>query len=244
MLHVFEDKEQLSKAAAALFVQSAQEAVQTNGRFTVALTGGSSPVQLYHLLSQPPYAEQVPWQQTFVFWGDERWVPLSDDRSNAKMAMDTLLYKVPVPKEQIYPMWQEDMEPAAFAQQYEQLLQRHFQGGVPEFDLVLLGMGDDGHTASLFPGTAVLQEQSRWVQAYYLEPQSMYRVTLTAPLINGAKTIAFLTFGSNKAKALHEVLQGAPSPEQYPAQLIQPKKGAVHWFVDKEATALLQGKRR
>ncbi|MCC9167543.1 6-phosphogluconolactonase [Pontibacter harenae] len=238
MLQIFEDKAQISKVAAELFVKTAQEAVQQHGRFTVALTGGSSPVQLYNLLAESPYKEQVPWQQTHIFWGDERWVPLTDDKSNAKMAMDTLLSKVPVPKAQIYPMWA-DTEPEAFAQQYEGTLQQHFGQQAPQFDLILLGMGDDGHTASLFPGTEVLQEKDSWVKAYYLEPQSMYRITLTAPLINRAKTICFLTFGSNKAPALFEVLEGERNPEKFPSQLIQPQNGEVIWFVDEAAASKL-----
>jgi 6-phosphogluconolactonase len=190
MITVFKDTAELSRTAAELFVQAAREAVEQNGRFTVALTGGSSPVQLYRLLAQSPYREQVPWEQTYVFWGDERWVPLTDERSNAKMALDTFLSQVPVPPAQIYPMWGEG-EPEEFAHQYEALLQQHFHQQAPVFDLILLGMGDDGHTASLFPGTEVLQENSRWVLAYYLKPQSMYRVTLTAPLINQARKIVF-----------------------------------------------------
>lgn len=242
MVHVFEGKDELSIAAADLFVRTAKAAVEQNGRFTVALTGGSSPVQLHGLLARDPYLQQVPWQQTFIFWGDERWVPLDDERSNAKMAFDTFLNQVPVPREHIYPMWQEGMAPEAFAEQYEQVLLEHFGGEMPELDLVLLGMGDDGHTASLFPGTEVLHEQAKWVQAYYLEPQSMYRVTLTAPLINRAKTIAFMTFGSNKAKALFEVLEGERNPEQYPSQLIKTDPESVHWLVDKDAAALLKNK--
>lgn len=243
MLQIFEDKAQLSKAAAELFVKTAQEAVQQNGRFTVALTGGSSPVQLYELLAQQPYLEQVPWNKTFVFWGDERWVPLTDDRSNARMAMETFLNQVPVPAVQIYPMWEDGKEPEEFANKYERLLKEHFNEQAPRFDLILLGMGDDGHTASLFPGTEVLHEESRLVQAYYLEPQSMYRITLTAPLINQAKAICFLTFGSNKAPALHEVLEGERNPEKYPAQLIQPKNGEVIWFVDESAASRLKNKK-
>ena len=241
MLHIFEDKATLSKAAADFFVKAAQEAVKTKGRFTLALTGGSSPVQLYSLLAQSPYIELVPWQHTFVFWGDERWVPLNDERSNAKMAFDTLLNQVPIPKEQVYPMWEENTTPEAFAQKYELVLKKHF-GSNPEFDLILLGMGDDGHTASLFPKTEVLQEESQWVKAYYLEPQSMYRVTLTAPLINQAKEIGFLTFGENKAPALYEVLEGKRNIDKYPSQLIQPMHGEVHWFVDTKAASQLTKK--
>lgn len=238
MITVFNDTAELSRTAAELFVQTAREAVQQHGRFTVALTGGSSPVQLYRLLAQPPYREQVPWEQTYIFWGDERWVPLTDERSNAKMALDTFLRQVPVPEGQIYPMWGEG-EPEEFAQQYEQLLQKHFHQQAPQFDLILLGMGDDGHTASLFPGTEVLRETSRWVRAYYLTPQSMYRVTLTAPLINQAKNIVFMTFGANKAPALYEVLEGNRNPEQYPSQLIQPQQGEVRWLVDEAAASRL-----
>lgn len=238
MVHVFEDKAELSKKAADFFLKAAKKAVQEKGRFTVALTGGSSPVQLYKLLAQSPYLEQVPWEKTFVFWGDERWVPLTDDRSNAKMAMDTLLSQVPVPAEQVYPMWGNE-EPEEFAKQYEKQLQQHFNGKAPAFDLILLGMGDDGHTASLFPGTEVLQEESRWVQAYYLAPQSMHRITLTAPLLNQAEKILFMTFGESKAKALYEVLEGDRNIAQYPSQLIQPQNGEVHWFVDKAAASRL-----
>ncbi|WP_162053151.1 6-phosphogluconolactonase [Pontibacter pamirensis] len=243
MVKIFEDEAQLSKAAAELFIQKAQEAVKQHGLFTVALTGGSSPVQLYTLLAQLPYREQVPWEKMFVFWGDERWVPLTANENNARMAMEILLNKVPVPEDQVYPMYEEDTEPEAFAQQYEQLLQQHFNKQPPQFDLILLGMGDDGHTASLFPGTEVLQETSRLVQAYYLKPQSMHRITLTAPLINQAKTICFLTFGSKKAPALQQVLEGERNPEKYPSQLIQPKQGELIWFVDESAASLLTKKK-
>lgn len=241
MVHIFNNTDDLSRAAARLFVEAAQAAVQERGRFHVALTGGSSPVGLYRLLAQPEYTAQVPWQQTFVFWGDERWVPLTHEKSNARMAKLELLDKVPVSGQQVFPMWAEGTEPEAFAKKYEQLLQQHFGPGMPRFDLILLGMGDDGHTASLFPHTAVLKEKDRLVQAYYLPPQSMYRITLTAPLINAAKKIAFLTFGAGKAKSLYEVLEGARNEEQYPSQLIR-NDDTVHWLVDEAAAAMLQEK--
>jgi 6-phosphogluconolactonase len=241
MMTVFQDTAALSQAAVELFVQTARESVDKNGRFTVALTGGSSPVALYRMLAQAPYRDQVPWQQTYIFWGDERWVPLTDERSNAKMAMDTFLNQVPVPKDQVYPMWGPG-EPEEFALHYEQLLQKHFHQQAPAFDLILLGMGDDGHTASLFPDTEVLNETSRWVWAYYLTPQSMYRITLTAPLINQARKIVFLTFGPNKAAALYEVREGARNPNKYPSQLIQPQSGEVLWFVDDAAASRLTNK--
>ncbi|RDC62842.1 6-phosphogluconolactonase [Adhaeribacter pallidiroseus] len=238
MIRVFPNTAELSQAAVDIFVQAAQEAVKNQGKFSVALTGGSSPEQLYRLLAQSPYREQVPWEQTFVFWGDERWVPLSDERSNAKLAFDALLNSVPIPKNQIFPMYG-DSAPEAYADHYENLIRNHFGNSDLLFDLMLLGMGDDGHTASLFPGTAVLQEQSRWVQAYYLEPQQMYRITLTAPCINRSKKIMFLTFGEKKAEALYQVQEGERNFKKYPSQLINPVNGNTIWLVDESAAAKL-----
>lgn len=235
MVQVFEDLESLSKKAAEIFLQTAIDAVNINSRFTVAFTGGSSPKRLYELLAQPPYKEQMPWSKTYVFWGDERWVPLTDKVSNAKMAFESLLNHVPVPEDHIFPMWAHE-EPAEFAIKYEAQLIQHFNNTTPSFDLILLGMGDDGHTASLFPGTDVLNEQQRLVQAYYLAPQSMYRITLTAPCINAAKKILFSVSGEKKSHALHHVLEGAYNPYKYPSQLIKPKIGEVIWLVDKAAS--------
>lgn len=240
MLRIFKDKNELSEAAAELFLNAALNAVNNKGRFTVALTGGSSPVLLHDLLSKEPYASQVPWDKTFVFWGDERFVPLTDERSNAKMAFETLLNKVPVPKNQVHPMWEDGMDAETFAAKYEQIIKDHFGSDPYEFDLILLGMGDDGHTASLFPGTEVLNEKEKIVAGYYLTPQSMYRITLTSPIINSAKQICFLTFGANKAKALYEVLEGERNSVQYPSQLIHATNGEVIWMVDEAAAALLK----
>lgn len=234
MVRVFKDSLQLSKEAAEIFVHTAKEAVHDRGKFIVALTGGSSPIQLYQLLADSPYREQVPWQHTFVFWGDERWVPLADEQSNFRMAQELLLSHVAVPKNQIFPMWQEQ-KPEIFARQYEDQLRKYLDERRPQFDLILLGMGDDGHTASLFPGMAVLNEKEQWVSAYYLEQQDMYRITLTAPLINQARKIIFLTFGEKKANALSEVLEGERNPEKFPAQLINVKDGEVLWLVDEAA---------
>lgn len=240
MVRIFKDKNELSEAAAELFLNAALNSVKNKGRFTVALTGGSSPILLHDLLSKEPYASKVPWDKTFVFWGDERFVPLTDERSNAKMAFETLLNKVPVPKNQVYPMWEDGMDAETFAAKYEQILKHHFGSKPHEFDLILLGMGDDGHTASLFPGTEVLDENKKIVAGYYLTPQSMYRITLTSPIINSAKQICFLTFGANKAKALYEVLEGERNPVQYPSQLIHATNGEVIWMVDEAAAALLK----
>ena len=234
MIHVSKDATKASLASADLFVQTAREATARNGRFTVALTGGSSPVQLYKLLAAAPYRDEVPWGQTFVFWGDERAVPHSDDRNNARMAFNLLLDHVPVPPAQVYRMSGE-LPPDESAQQYEALLKTHFPDGPPQFDLILLGMGDDGHTASMFPGTDVVHERERWVKEVFLTSQNMYRITLTAPLLNQARRIVFQVFGANKAATLKRVLEGPYQPDQLPSQLIKPTSGELHWFLDEAA---------
>lgn len=239
MVEIFKNVDELSYRAAEVFCKTASEAIERNGRFTVALTGGSSPANLYKLLAHPPFAAKVRWDKTYVFWVDERWVPLDDTRSNAKMTFETLLDHVPVPTNHIFPMWANE-EPEAFALKYEAQIQKHFDGEAPRFDLILLGMGDDGHTASLFPGTEVLHEQKKLVQAYYLAPQSMHRITLTAPCINAGKKIIFLVFGDKKADALHEVLEGPANINKYPSQLIKPPGAEVIWLVDEAAARKLK----
>lgn len=236
---VFEKLEGINRAAADLFIEAAGRAIRKKGKFTIALTGGSSPVELHKMLAQEPYSSQVDWEKCFFFWGDERWVPLDDERSNARMAFETLLNHVPVPKEQIYPMWSAGKTAEEYAAYYEQQLQLVL-GEKGIFDLIFLGMGDDGHTASLFPHTEVLNEEAAWVKAYYLDPQQMYRITLTKTIINQAKNIIFLVNGEKKASALSEVLEGKRNPKEYPAQLISPEEGKLVWLVDKAAASKLQ----
>lgn len=239
MVKVFSTKEEIIPQAADLFVAAAQNAIHKRGRFVVALTGGSSPVLIYTLLATPHYKEKIDWDKVFIFWGDERWVALNDERSNAKMAFDTLLSHVGIPKSNIFPMYKEGVSPEDFALEYEKSI-KNLTSEEGQFDLILLGMGDDGHTASLFPGQAVLLENDKWVSAYYLEPQKMHRITLTAPIINKAKQIVVVTFGENKAHALNEVLYGAYNPEKYPTQLIKPLDGELLFLTDKSATSLKQ----
>lgn len=237
MVTVFNDKAEITIHAADIFVAAALNAIQQHGRFVVALTGGSSPVGLYKLLATPEYQDKIDWKKVFVFWGDERWVALDDDLSNAKMSSETLLSHVPIPKGNIFPMYKEGVTPEEYAVEYEQSI-KNVAGENGQFDLILLGMGDDGHTASLFPGEAVLKEEDKWVAAYYLAPQSMYRITLTAPLLNRAKQIVVITFGENKAPALKEVLYGDYKPEQYPTQLIKPVDGTLLFLTDKAAAGV------
>lgn len=235
MVRIFNNKEEITSQAANIFVAAAQNAIEKRSRFVVALTGGSSPVALYTLLETAPYKTKIDWEKIFIFWGDERWLPLDDERSNAKMAYDKLLSHVSIPKNNIFPMYKEGVSAEAYALEYEESI-KNITGEDGQFDLILLGMGDDGHTASLFPGQVVLQERDKWVAAYYLESQNMFRITLTAPLINRAKQIVVVTFGENKAYALNEVLYGAYNPEKYPTQLIKPLDGELLFLTDQAAT--------
>jgi 6-phosphogluconolactonase len=240
MMHIFSKAEEINESLAQFIVATAKESVATNGRFTIALTGGSSPKKMYQLLTQSPYKDELFWKDTYVFWGDERFVPEDDDQSNAKMGYQTLLNHVPVPRDQIHPMpYSAIIPPREIARQYENLLRNHFNTDAPQFDLILLGMGDDGHTASLFPHTPVLEEKEQWVSEVYHTGQQMYRITLTAALINQAKKIAFLLFGENKAQVLQQVLEGDYQPEHLPTQLIKPVSGEVYWFLDESAASKL-----
>jgi 6-phosphogluconolactonase len=234
LIRVYPDLESLSKAAAELFVREAQAARSARGRFSVALSGGGTPGRTYELLAAAPYREQVDWAGVHVFWGDERCVPWDDPRSNAHAAYQALLSRVPLPGDQLHPL---DCtgNPEAAARRYEALLREFFGGGPPRLDLVFLGLGENGHTASLFPHTPVLKEQERWAAPVYVADQNLYRVTLTAPLLNQAARLVFLVAGAAKAGVLKEVRQGAPDPERLPAQLIRPESGELLWLVDQAA---------
>ncbi|HRO48035.1 6-phosphogluconolactonase [Agriterribacter sp.] len=241
MLHIQKDPSAVTAALAEWITQTIETVLQKQNRFTWVLTGGNSPKALYGLLAASPYKERIAWDKLHIFWGDERAVPFSDDRNNAKMTYTHLLNKVPVIPEQVHVM-RTDIQPEQSAVEYEKVLQGYFGAEGNSFDLVLSGMGDDGHTLSLFPGTAVIHEKAAWVKAFYLAAQQMYRITLTAPVVNRASSVVFLTFGANKAKALYEVLEGRPDTDVYPSQIIQPASGELHWFVDEAAAALLNAK--
>lgn len=234
MIQIYNTTEEINIEATDLFVASAQKAIAEKGKFTVVLTGGSSPAGIYKLLASDEYKNKIDWSKVFIFWGDERWVPLNDDLSNAKMSYNTLLSHVPIPAENIFEMYKDGVTPEDFAVTYEQSI-KTVLGEEGKFDLILLGMGDDGHTASLFPGEAVLNEQNKWVDAYYLAPQKMHRITLTAPLINKAEKIVVVAFGEKKAPALKEVTTGTYNPTLYPMQLIKPISGELLFLVDKNA---------
>ena len=240
MLHIFPNAESVALEAAAFITQQIETVLQTRNRFTLALSGGSTPKRLHQLLAEAPYRDRIDWSKLHIFWGDERYLPLEDDRNNAKMAFDTLLNKVPVPAEQIHIMRTDFQDPVDSALQYESVLHSYFDGEENSFDLMLLGMGDDGHTLSLFPGTEVIHETNKWCTAFFLKQQEMFRVTLTKTIANRSACILFLTTGAAKAPALKEVLEGAPNINTYPSQVIQPVNGTTHWMVDEAAAALLK----
>lgn len=241
MLHIHKDATAVSHALAAWITALIETTLLRQQRFTWVLTGGNSPKLLYELLTQSPYRERIDWSKLHIFWGDERTVPFDDSRNNARMTFEQLLNHVPVVAEQVHIM-KTGLTPEESAKAYETILHNYFPGEGTTFDLVLNGMGDDGHTLSLFPGTAVIHEQKAWVTSFFLDAQQMHRITLTAPVVNRACHIAFLTFGSNKANALHEVLEGARNVDLYPSQIIQPATGEVNWFVDEAAASLLKTK--
>ncbi len=236
MLWILPDPETLSRAAAALFAREAQRAVRRSGRFIVALAGGQTPRPTYEQLAHPACREVVPWEAIHVFWGDERCVPFTDPRSNARMAWEALLRHVPIPPDHIHPIACEG-DPAVAALRYETLLRRFFGEAPPRFDLILLGLGEDGHTASLFPFHDALEEQARWAVA--VETTDPPRVTLTFPLLNQARRVVFLVTGANKAAILRAVLRGPWNPRQWPAQGIRPVRGSRLWMVDPAAARLL-----
>jgi len=244
-LHISKNTDELSIQVADWMVDHINKTLQKQGRFTLVLSGGSTPKKLNELLTTEAYKNKIDWSKVHIFWGDERFVPFNDERNNAKMAFDTLLNQVPVAKDNIHVMQTENITPEDSAKAYEEVLKNYFpQTGnrKPEigntFDLVILGMGDDGHTLSLFPGkTEVIHETEKLCTSLWLESQDMYRVTLTHPIVNQSAAVAFLVTGSNKVKALHEVLKGEFNPDVYPSQIIKPIHGELHWFLDEAAAA-------
>ena len=238
-IRVLTTPQELFAAAAEELVRLANQAVAERGRFTIALSGGSTPKSLYNLLATNARTT-LPWDRMHFFWSDERHVGPTDPESNYHMADESMLSKVPVPPGNVYRVPAENPDAAAAAAAYEAIIRKVFQlqpGQFPKFDLILLGMGPDGHTASLFPGTAGLQEKSRLVIANWVEKLKTHRLTFTLPVINAARCVAFLVSGTDKASVLHAVLEESVPGEQYPAKLVQPTDGKLIWFLDRGAAS-------
>ena len=236
---VFDTSEQLALAAAERFVECAREFHGTLERFSVALAGGNTPRRVYELLATERFKNRIDWPQVYLFFGDERLVPPDHPDSNYAMVYESLISKVPIPPTNVHRIVGE-RNPSENARAYENQLRTFFAGlSWPRFELALLGMGEDGHTASLYPNSAALWEVSHWVVPTKNEQSGQDRITLTVPVFNHARRVAFLVTGKKKAQRLKEVLRPEPGSGQLPAQAIKPIDGSVEWLVDAEAASLL-----
>lgn len=241
-IRVLPDVTALNRAAADEFIRCAREAIAARGRFAVALSGGSTPKAIYGLLAadQADPARRLPWDKIHLFFGDERHVPPTDAESNYRMASESLLSNIPVPPENVHRVLAE-LDAKIAASRYQEELQNFFHpapGAWPRFDLIMLGMGPDGHTASLFPDSPALTENSKIVAANWVEKFNCYRITVTFPVLNAGQLVMFLISGAGKAEMLKDVLQSS-SQLKYPCQRVQPVNGRLLWMVDQPAARLL-----
>ena len=238
-INIFNSETEVLANLAEYFVTIANNAIVQTGKFSVALSGGASPKKLYELLSSPSFKEKVDWHKVDFFFGDERYVPQTDSNSNYLMAKKALFEPLQIGPAHIFAV-DTSLEVDNAAQQYAVAITKYFMADKIQFDLVLLGLGDNSHTASLFPHTTVLHDTIPSVKAVYLEDQKKYRITFTAPLINQAHHVAFLVYGDAKATAVHHVIEDKRDIENFPAQLIAPSDGELQWFIDKAAAAKLK----
>jgi 6-phosphogluconolactonase len=229
------DAAALARQGAEQFIARAGEAVARAGRFAAALSGGSTPAALYSLLAAGEFRDRVDWPRVHLFWGDERCVHPEHPDSNFRMTREHLLERIQLPPENIHRM-QGETEPVAAATAYESELRKFFGAGLPRFDLVLLGLGEDGHTASLFPGSTALKETEHWVAAVYVDKLRSHRLTLTLPVINAAAHVAFLVAGASKAAIVKEML-GSANASSYPAAQVMPARGQLTWLIAADAAA-------
>ena len=236
----YPDLDTLSQQAAQYTVQLANQAIVTHERFTIALAGGSTPKKLYALLAGEPYRSQIDWASVEVFWGDERCVPPDSEDSNFHMAQEALLSKVPIPASQVHRMPADQPDHEAACQAYTAEIRRTFgTDSIPSFDLIQLGIGPEGHTASLFPHQASLHEQQRLVIPVTVPKPPPERLTFTPPLLNAARHVLFLVAGAEKADVVHAILEGEYQPDEYPAQIVRPTNGEVTWMLDTAAASRL-----
>jgi 6-phosphogluconolactonase len=235
------DADDLARQAAAQFVSLAANSAVRSSRFIVALSGGSTPRALYSLLASPAFKDRIDWRRIHFFWGDERCVPPDHSESNYRMVHEALLSKVDIAPENIHRLAGEK-EPEIAASEYEDELRRTFQltrAQVPRFGLILLGLGEDGHTASLFPGQATVHENTRWVMATLAPDGKLWRITLTPVIINAARNVTFVVSGASKAGRLRQLIEGPFDPDTLPAQAIQPDQGRLTYMVDDAAFAAI-----
>lgn len=244
-IRIAPNRQELTRAAAEVFADCAEKAIAARGSFAVALSGGSTPKDLYALLAseEHPFRRQIAWDKVHFFWGDERHVPPDDAQSNYRMTNEAMLSKLSVPAENVHRVPAEMADAAQAASAYEQTLRECFRladGELPRFDLVLLGLGPEGHTASLFPGNTVPREGAQLVAAPWVEKFNVYRITLTPAVLNHAAQVAFLASGAEKAAIIAEVIDGPVQPDLLPAQLIRPERVPVLWLLDAGAAGKLK----
>ncbi len=242
---VFQDLSQLSRFAAEQFITIGKRSIKSNGRFNVALAGGTTPKNLYQLLASEDFKIRIDWEKVFFFFGDERDVSPMSDRSNFRMVNENMLKTLKIPQSNIIRWRTEIIDAAGVAVAYEKTLRTYFEleeGQFPRFDLFLLGMGADGHTASLFPQSGALAESKRIAVSIFVEKLDANRLTLTFPVINNSSNVLFLVAGESKAEALMEVLEGDSNPDKYPSQKVKPTQGKIIWAFDKDAGSLLKKK--
>jgi len=242
-VQILPDAAAIARRAAEKIIDAAAVAIKERGGFTISLAGGSTPKALYSLLAtDPAFKSQMPWDKTQFFFGDERHVPPDNSDSNYRMAHESMLSKVPLKPEQVIRIKAEYENSEKAAEEYQQALRTWFQRSnqqLPRFDVLLLGMGDEGHTLSLFPGTKALHDNGRWVMSNWIGKLFTDRVTITAPVANNSALAIFMVTKADKALALKGVLEGPYEPEQLPSQLIQPKNGKLLWLVDPTAASKL-----
>ena len=242
MIKIFPNIEELNEFAARKFAEIAADSIKARGRFSVALSGGSTPKALHTLLTSDKFKSEIDWQDIFFFFGDERNVLPTDAESNFRMAKETLFTPLNIREDKIFRWQTELMDAKAIVENYRLKLRNFFElteENMPRFDLIFLGMGDDGHTASLFPGTEALRETEKIVTSNFVEKLSTIRLTLTYPVLNNARNIMFLVKGAEKAETLKQVLEGDLQPEKYPSQAVKPIDGELYWLVAEDAAANL-----
>jgi 6-phosphogluconolactonase len=239
-IEIHPDAHAAARVVAESFAARAAAAVQARGRFSAALTGGSGPVEAYRLLGEEPFRSRVPWDGVHLFWGDERCVPPGHERSNFRMANAAFVSRVPIPPANVHRM-RGELPPAEGAARYAEALAAFFGAGVPRFDLVHLGVGPDGHVASLFPFSDPLHERARAVTTNLHRPLGEPRITLTLPVLNGAARVEMIVIGRSKAPIARAVLRGPIDPFRFPAQFVRPTDGERVWMMDRDAAAMLEG---
>jgi 6-phosphogluconolactonase len=237
---VCDDRDALYVEAATRFVAAARDAIAERGRFMVALSGGSTPKALFELLATDAWRDQVDWSKTHLFWGDERFVPKDHADSNYRMAREALISKVEIPEGNVHRVQTEGGKPDEVASVYAQTLRQTFglgDDGVPRFDLIHLGLGDDGHTASMFPGTTAMHETERIVVAVWVEKFQTHRVTMTPVVLDNAAEVQFLVAGASKVDVVPQVIRGPYEPDRLPSQTVRPTDGTLRWILDRDAAA-------